>query len=282
MANNAANLTGASLQFGTMTGDGQFAADSNAQVIGTTGGSVRIQASSTVVSGNIVVNGATTLSGHLTAPGGITGNTTTATRLQTARTIGTSGDVVGSIGFDGSANVTMGTTIHALRGVPINTTTTNPTGSARLNINGYLYATRVYNAVWNDIVDFIEIAEHTHIEYGRVYIRQEDGTISLAQKRGDSRAIGIASDTYGLAMGQDETKPQMPIAIGGFVLAYVDQEYPTGTPLITNYGGELTKADLFTRVLHPERILATYYRSEKEDTWNTQVLVNSRAWVKVK
>jgi hypothetical protein len=45
--------------------------------------------------------------------GALSGNATTATTLETARTISLSGDVVGSITFDGSANVSISTTIQA-------------------------------------------------------------------------------------------------------------------------------------------------------------------------
>lgn len=45
--------------------------------------------------------------------GDVTGNADTASALQTARTIALSGDVAGSVSFDGSANVTISTTIQA-------------------------------------------------------------------------------------------------------------------------------------------------------------------------
>ena len=44
-------------------------------------------------------------------PGNITGNAATASKLQTARTITLSGDVTGSVSFDGSANVTITSTV---------------------------------------------------------------------------------------------------------------------------------------------------------------------------
>jgi hypothetical protein len=44
--------------------------------------------------------------------GALSGNASTATTLQTARTIALSGDVVGSVSFNGSSNVTISTTIQ--------------------------------------------------------------------------------------------------------------------------------------------------------------------------
>ena len=50
-----------------------------------------------------------TFEGNLT--GAVTGNASTATKLATARTIGLSGDVTGSVSFDGSANATITATV---------------------------------------------------------------------------------------------------------------------------------------------------------------------------
>jgi hypothetical protein len=55
--------------------------------------------------------------------GALSGNATTASALQTARTITLSGDVAGSASFDGSANVTITTTVQA-NSVALGTDTT--------------------------------------------------------------------------------------------------------------------------------------------------------------
>lgn len=55
--------------------------------------------------------------------GALSGNATTATTLQTARTIALSGDVAGSVSFDGSSNVTINATIQA-NSVALGTDTT--------------------------------------------------------------------------------------------------------------------------------------------------------------
>lgn len=66
----------------------------------------------TTGTGNIVdfkVNGSTKSS--IDNNGNFTGNATTASKLQTARTISLSGDVTGSVNFDGSSNVTINATV---------------------------------------------------------------------------------------------------------------------------------------------------------------------------
>ena len=71
--------------------------------IGTTSPSTKLDVSGTVT--------ATAFAGPLT--GAVTGNASTATALQTARTISLGGDLSGSATFDGSANVTITATIAA-------------------------------------------------------------------------------------------------------------------------------------------------------------------------
>lgn len=48
---------------------------------------------------------------NITITGEVTGNTSTATALETSRTISLTGDVTGSIGFDGTSNVAINTSI---------------------------------------------------------------------------------------------------------------------------------------------------------------------------
>lgn len=276
MANNAANLVGAKLLFGTMANN-EFTEDINAQIHGDTDGSIRVEANTVIVRGATTINSNLTVTGTIT--GSVSGNATSATKLATARNIGVNGDASGSVAFDGTANKNIPVLINTLRGVAINTTDTNPTGTSRLNIDGYLHATRVYNAVWNDIADFIEVEKDTPIRYGVVYIKNEFGH-RVACRYAEKGSLGIASDTLGFGVGQKEGVPQIPIAIGGFVLAHCSHEYDSGTPLVSNYTGGLTKANLITRVFHPERILATYYKPEPLEEWNG-VKVNGRHWVKV-
>lgn len=283
MANNAANLVGAKLLFGSMSGS-TFTADANSQIIGDTSGDIRIATNTVTITGAVVMNKALTVTNAITANGGISGNlagnATTATKLANVRTLSVTGDLVGTASFDGSANAALPTTVTKIRGVSATLGTTNPTGSTRLNIEGHLYATRVYNSVWNDIADFIEVEKDTPIQYGRVYIKDAQGH-KIANAYAQKGSLGIASDTLGFGVGQKENVPQIPIAIGGFVLAYTDEEYESGIPLVSHHTGCLTKARLFTRIFHPERILATYYKPELNVNWNG-ISVDHRHWVKVK
>lgn len=146
-----------------------------------------------------------------------------------------------------------------------------------------LTATRVYNAVWNDIVDFIDTKEHIEVQFGRVYRRERDGRHVVATDYMQGGLLGIASDTYGFGVGHksDIQTTQLPVAIGGFVLAYCDQEYETGTPLTSAPDGGLTQMVGPDKAHYPERIIATYYRPEDEERWNG-VEVDGRHWVRIR
>lgn len=158
--------------------------------------------------------------------------------------------------------------------------------SSKLTYNpstGALAATKVYNAVYNDIADFFELDnELEKIEYGKCYVRLPEGNTVLSSKYCQQGIIGIATDTYGYGLGKkDIGNKEIPIAIGGIVLAYVDKVYLPGTPLTCSENGILTEMDRQTTSSYPERLVATFYKEEKNEFWN-DIEVKERCWVKIK
>ena len=81
-------------------------------------------------------------------------------------------------------------------------------------------------------------------------------------------------------MGEKPVKT-IQAAVAGFALAYTDKIYPEGTPLTWSDDGKLTKCTVLKRVLHPERVIATFYKEEKQESWHG-VKVNNRHWVKIR
>ena len=161
----------------------------------------------------------------------------------------------------------------------------NPDNGTALYCSGGISAKKVYNAVWNDLADSIEVPQDTELEYGYCY-KYKNGKVYKTDEYADSNVLGIHSDTAGMVLG---IKPShikcINLAVAGVVLAYVDNEYECGTPLVATKEGKLTKANKMTRVLHPERIVATYFRKENNDFWgpsSNKIAVNGRSWVKVK
>ena len=150
------------------------------------------------------------------------------------------------------------------------------------HFNANIYANKVYNAVWNDIADYQELQDK--LVYGKCYYDTKNGA-KLCNKRCQMGVMGIASDTFGFGVGKQKDKDMLPIAIGGWVLAHVDKEYDTGTPLTNDENGDLTEITLEEKHDYPERIVATYKKPEKEEKWGPEkekINVNGRHWVKVK
>ena len=152
-------------------------------------------------------------------------------------------------------------------------------------VNVWKAGDAVTGAVWNDLIDCVDIPEDDIVESGYCYCMHEDGHYRKSEKYLDNRFIGIDSDTYSLAMNMEPEKRKLNVAVSGFVLAYVDREYPIGTALTCTENGYLTEIKKEDKCYNPERIIATYWKNEerkeivKEDR---TVKVNGRKWVKIK
>lgn len=139
---------------------------------------------------------------------------------------------------------------------------------------------KVYNAEWNDLVDCIEVQDNLIPQAGYCYCF--DGkNYYKSSKYMDEGIIGLNSDTYGFIMGDKHKDNQLKLAVAGFVLAYVDKEYPVGTPLTCTEGGILTELKIEDMKRHPESLVATFYKKETKSKWHG-VFVDDRMWVKVK
>ena len=164
-------------------------------------------------------------------------------------------------------------------------------GSGVINITngglwaaGGIYGNKVYNAVWNDLADCIPVDENCEAEPGYCYCFNGEKYYK-SSKYLDDGIIGIYSDTYGMHMGYKPDLKQIPIAVAGFALAYVDKDYPVGTPLTCTENGYLTKIEKSDKIEWPEKIVATYWKDEPNEEWgsdNRKVKVNGRKWVKIK
>ena len=139
----------------------------------------------------------------------------------------------------------------------------------------------VYGSVWNDIADFLEVDATMQIEFGKAYVRLPDGSLAKSKEYMQKGVMGVASDTFGFGVGhKPKETPQLPLAIGGFVLACVDKIYDPGTPLTCAFDGSLTEFLQINKREFPERTVAIFDRVEKNPVWNG-VNVKGRHWVKV-
>ena len=140
----------------------------------------------------------------------------------------------------------------------------------------------VWNALWNDIADFQLLNDE--LVFGKCYYDTIEGA-KICNSRCQLSVIGIASDTFGMCVGSGANHTEVPLAVSGWVLAYVDNEYECGTPLTNDENGNLTEISMDEKRNYPERIVAIYKKKEHEKLWGSagrKVEVNGRHWVKVK
>ena len=162
-----------------------------------------------------------------------------------------------------------------------NSSTNTATAQMYLTSAGYLYAPRIYKAVWNDYAEFRQAKTE---EPGRVVIEGKFGIMELSTARLQPGG-NIISDTYGDAMGQTE-KCKTPIAVAGRVLAYTyeDKEiYELGDAVCTGPNGTVSKMTREEIREWPDRIIGTVSEIPTYETWGQEnIKVNGRIWIKVK
>lgn len=149
--------------------------------------------------------------------------------------------------------------------------------------SGEFSSSKIWNAVWNDVADFQLLCDK--LEYGRCYMDTKDGA-KICTVRCQMSVIGIASDTFGFGVGSGANpQREVPIAVAGWVLAFVDKEYECGTPLTNDEHGQLTAMTKQEKMEYPERIVGIYKRKELDTHWgpeHSKIEVRGRHWVKVK
>lgn len=181
--------------------------------------------------------------------------------------------------IDSTHSIILESSLKDLAGEGINT----PTLEVKYGSSGAdLSAGRVFNAVWNDLADSIEV--DCEVEPGYCYSFNGKNYLKT-DKYADNNFIGIHSDTAGFIIGQKGKGIELKVAVAGFVLAHVDDTYKPGTPLTTTRSGYLTKANIFTRIFHPERVIATFWKNETEKYWgpeNNKIEVRNRKWIKIR
>ena len=150
--------------------------------------------------------------------------------------------------------------------------------------NEQVLCSKVTGAVFNDLADAIPVGEGDVPEAGYCYGFDGEHYTKTSEYMQKSY-IGIHSDTYGFKMGHEEGKEKLNVAVSGFVLAYVDKEYEVGTPLTCTEDGYLTEIELEDKIKYPERVVATYWKSEPNEEWGSEdkkIKVKGRRWVKVR
>jgi hypothetical protein len=176
-------------------------------------------------------------------------------------------------------------TLNSLNGSVTNWTTGEDLALSSISSNsiqGEFKAEKVWNSVWNDVADFQLLLGD--LEYGKCYIDTIEGAL-ISSKRCQKSVIGIASDTFGFGVGHGRYPKEVPIAVAGWVLAFVDKEYECGTALTCDENGDLTEITIEEKRNFPERIVGIYKKKEYSEfisSESSKIEVNGRHWVKVK
>lgn len=150
------------------------------------------------------------------------------------------------------------------------------------SMGGYLYAPKVYGAVWND---YAEYRNQTNIiEPGYCVASKDNGEIYKTTEKFQA-CDGIVSDTFGFAIGETE-KCKTPLAVAGRVLAYCEgnrEDYHAGDTVCAGPEGKVCKMTREEIREWPDRIIGIVSEIPEYDTWGSgNVKVNNRIWIKVK
>lgn len=121
-----------------------------------------------------------------------------------------------------------------------------PDSTTSLKYDGYLTATRIYNAVYNDYAEFFEKENEEEVfKPGDIVKIGENGGYTRTNKAYDPEVVGVVSDEYAFAIGGEE-KEKNKIAIGMAGRVHVNLIGPINKgQLITssNITGVAQKAD---------------------------------------
>ena len=144
-----------------------------------------------------------------------------------------------------------------------------------------LYASKVYNAVWND---YAECRKAETLEPGRVVIEDASGEMKLSSERLQPGG-SIISDTYGHSMGYTE-ECQTPVAVAGRVLSYYDGDismYAVGAAVGTGPNGTVSLMTREEIMAYPDRIVGIVSEIPSYKEWGPEhIKVNGRIWIKIK
>ena len=153
---------------------------------------------------------------------------------------------------------------------------------AYLTHEGYLYATKVYGAVWNDYAEYRQT--HHKVRPGQCVYEKGDGSLAISYERMMPGA-NIVSDTFGFAIGETN-ECKTPLAVSGRVLAYPyepKETYNPGDAVCSGPNGTISKMTRAEIRDYPERIVGTVSEIPTYEVWGSgNIKVNGRIWIKVR
>ena len=150
---------------------------------------------------------------------------------------------------------------------------TAPTNATRINYDGYLYATRVYGAVYNDYAEFFEKGEE--VEPGDVISKKKgENKYIKSQHSHDNMVVGVYSDSYGHCLGgagsANDEENFIPVGLAGRVDVKVYGKIEEGDLLVASfYKGVAMKADKYI----PGTVIGKALEGNTEDFGKIKMLI---------
>ena len=208
---------------------------------------------------NLVVKGTSTGNGFISTNGSILlkNGTNDATIIKDLDSpIITTSDGL-RVGTSGSSNLYAGNTIingtFSLGGAKESDCEFKIDNDGNLETSGTIRGSKVYNAVYNDAVEFMEKEDYEEdIEAGDVVYFTESGKVTKYNDNINVKSLaGVVSseETYGYALGGDGLKDneKVPIALMGRVYLKVPMHVETGDLLSVNKDGMIVISEDINR-----------------------------------
>ncbi len=149
-----------------------------------------------------------------------------------------------------------------INGVSITKELTTPTGTDTLGINAWVYATRVYNAVYNDLAEYF--LSDDKLVAGKVYSLDKERKVKITAKKGDHKVIGICSDSFGYVLKSEYEKDGIPLALAGTILAWTKTLIQQGDELMSDTDGFVCKAGFIQRIFMRGAIIGKALESSSD------------------
>lgn len=148
---------------------------------------------------------------------------------------------------------------------------------------GELWATKIYNAVFNDYAEYRK--SRLKVAPGKIVVDGGNDEVKPCVTKRNKGKLFAVTDTYGTCMGDKEGS--VPVALAGRVLVYVEDKHKlkVGDYIGCNknaIGRKISKLEAF---LFPNRVLGTVSSIPDYDEWGKEpfkVKVNGRVWINVR
>lgn len=143
---------------------------------------------------------------------------------------------------------------------------TAPTATTRLNYGGYLYATRVYGAVYNDYAEYF--LKDEELEPGDIISKNLNGDGYIKSKvYKDKRVVGVYSDDYAHCIGglgdENDEKNFASVGLAGRVKVKVKGKINIGDLIVaSDIPGVGTAAGIYTPGTVVGKALENYNSNE--------------------